>query len=466
MDSEELYNRDIAERAKHFEHQLESGESFFYDTDELEEIIDYYLDEEQWSKALRAINYGIHTYPFESYYQIKKAEVLIAKKDTKSAILILEDVLSREPHNGDIARLLGDAYYQNMQFKRAVDFYHLALKEGLDAEELIIKLARIHFLLNKPGKALSYLNSFPKDFFFDDTVLPDLVKLFYDYGYAPKAVEFLERIIDEDPFNYSAWYFLGFTYQKLENYRKAITAFEYAIAIDDENTMGYLGKGNALMELDLFEEAIEFLNQALDNDLTDAEVYCNIAECYENLDNYNSAKYFYLKAIKIDSRLSDAYYGLGVVYKKEGLYRDASKNLLYAIDYDPFESLYHIELAEVYLITQEKEKAIFHYQKAAEIDPETPEIILDLAQALFEFEDIDAAIETLMKHQPDFIDDHRFSYRLASYLFQKGNYQKGYEILHLALQQNSEEYFLLYEYAPFLESNETISNIIDLYLSK
>ena len=64
------------------------------------------------------------------------------------------------------------------------------------------------------------------------------------------------------------------------------------------------------------------------------------------------------------------------------------------------------------------------------------------------------------------LEDHRFMYRIASYLFHLGAYESAYTYLHTALELNSTAYMLLYEYAPFAQSNETVTNIIDLYQSK
>ena len=465
MDSEELYNRELADRARNFERLLASGESFFYDTDELEEIIDYYLDEEEYVKAMNAIQYGQSLFPFESYYVLKNAEVLIAKRDSKSAISLLEELKQKEPNNAEVFKLLGDAYFSNMQLRRSVDFYHAALTDPEYQEELIIKLAKIHFMLNKPKKALSYLGAFPEDFLFDDILIPELVKLFYDHGYTAKAVPFLQKIIDNTPYNYSAWYFLGYTYQKMEEYEKALSAFDYATLIDESNNIGYLGKGTALMDLGKYDEANENFAQAFDGSISDAEILCNMAECYENMNEIDNAQFAYLKAIKVDENLSDAYYGLGMVYKKKGQLKVSVDMVHKAIDLDPFESLYHIELAELYLTLNKVDLAIRHYLKGIEIDPETPEIVLDLAQAYVEKDEVEEAIEALIRHFKNFPDDYRFLYRIASYEFQAGNYQSGYEYLHKALQEKPEEYPLLYEYAPFLENNDTITNIIDLYHS-
>jgi tetratricopeptide (TPR) repeat protein len=466
MEGNDFLNDGIEEKAKNFEKLLISGESFFYDTDDLEDIIEYYLDFEEINKASKAIAYAISIYPFEIFYQIKKAEVAMAKKDVKAAIKILDAARSIEPNNAEIAKVLGDCYSIILQHKRAIDCYLFALNQEYETEEMLLRLARIHFLINNPKKAMSYLNAIPSDYIFDEFSLQEFIKLFFDFSQFDKCVEFLDRIIEEDPYNFPAWYFLGMTYQKLEDYPKAINAFEFCIAIDDTNTMGHLGKGNSLMEMELYEEAIESYKLSLDNDDSDADVLCNIAECYENLDNYSSAKYFYLKAIRTDKYLSDAFFGLAVVYKKMNNLKDAEKNLLKAIDLDSFESVYHIELAEIYLINENKERCNYHYQQAYDIDPETTEIVLDFSHALVEFDDVQEAVLLLQEHLVNFKDDHRVLYRIASYQFILGLFESGFQYLHAGLQMKPTEYFLLYEYAPFTENIENVSNIIDLYTQR
>jgi tetratricopeptide (TPR) repeat protein len=466
MDSPQFFNDGIDERAKKFEELLNSGENFFYDTDELEEIIEFYLDLEQLNKASSAIEYGTSIYPYEVFYQIKRAEVAIARKDIKNAIKILEAARSIEPNNAEIAKALGDSYSITLQHKKAIDCYVFALNQGFDKEEMLLRLARIHFLVNNSKKAMNYLNAIPRDFVYDEFSLQELVKLFFDFSELDRAIEFLTKVINEDPYNYAAWYFKGLTLQKSEQYEKATTAFEYCIAIDENNTMGHLGKGNSLMELKDYNAAIESFKLSLDNDESDAEVLCNIAECFEQLENYSSAKYYYLRAIKTDKHLSDAFFGLAMIYKKQNKLKDAEKNLQKAIDLDSFESIYHIELAEVYLLLLNKERCLYHYQQAYEIDSDTPEIVLDFAHAHFEFKETKKAVELLKKHYETVAKDYRILYRIASYLFSLGHFENGYNYLHSALQIKPSEYFLLYEYSPFVENIENVSNIIDLYIQR
>lgn len=465
MDRNEYFEDGMEEKAKNFEQMLQSGESFFYDNDELSRLIDYYLDFDQLKKANRAIAFGEQLFPFESYYQIKKSELYIAQRNINAAIKLLEKYRQIEPQNGEIAKLLGDCYTLSLQYKRALEMYLFAHSIDANDEEILIRLIRINFVLGKDKKAMSYLNAISMDFLKDELSIQELTKLFIDINQYSHAKTYLQKVIDADPYNYSAWYFMGLIHQRQDQNKEAIDAYEYCIAIDDHNTMGHLGKGNCLMELGNYPKAIESLKLSLDNDETDAEVLCNIAECYENLKDDNAAKYHYQKSLKINPNLSDAYFGIACIYKRNNQWKDAERNLLKAIDIDRYEVIYNIELAELFLIQENKEKCYHYYHQAQQIDQDTIEILLDYAHAKFELGDLEDAVQLLMDHIEYHDKDARIFYRIASYTFTLGQFEKGYNFLHAALKLNPKEYILLYEFAPFLENNQNITNIIDIYIN-
>ena len=463
MENRDYMDEGMNERIQNFERLLESGETFFYDNDELGQIIDFYIDFEEIAKANRAIAFAESLYPFETYYKIKKAEVYIAERNISGAVKLLEKYRSIEPQNDEIAKLLGDCYAITLQFKRAIECYLFALNQEPKNEELLLRLARVNFAIGNNKKALSYINAVPKNYEYDDLSIQEFVRLFMDYGEYDEAIIFLDKIIELNPYNYSAWYFKGLIYQRKETYEKAVDAYEFCIAIDESNTMGHLGKGNSLMELKDFTGAIASYKLSLDNDETDAEVYCNIAECYESLKDDEGARRFYKKSLDTNQHLSDAHFGLATVYKRKLMFQDALRCLKKAIAIDKYESLYHIEIAETYLILEKKEKCYQHYEIAYELDPDTAEILLDYAHSMVELGDEQDGLDLLLEKLENHDEDYRLYYRIASYAYNLGYSQKGQNFLHAALNMKPEEYILLYEFSPYLENVENVSNIIDLY---
>jgi tetratricopeptide (TPR) repeat protein len=420
MENRDYMDEGMNERIQNFERMLESGDNFFYDNDELGQIIDFYLDFEELGKANKAITYAETIYPFETFYKVKRAEVYIAERNINGAVKLLEKYRSIEPENDEIAKLLGDCYAISLQFKRAIECYSFALNKDPKSEELLLRLARVSFALGNNKKALSYINAVPHDYEYDELSIQEFVRLFMDYNEYSEAILFLEKVINTNPYNFGAWYFKGLVFQRKEEYTSAVDAYEFCIAIDESNTMGHLGKGNSLMELNEFPKAIESYMLSLDNDETDAEVLCNIAECYENLKDDANAKLFYKKSISINQNLSDAYFGLAMVYKRNRQYKDAERNLLKSVEIDKFESLYHIELAEIYLIQEEKEMCFQHYELAYEMDSDTTEILLDFAHSQFEMKEVQDAIDLLLDNLENHDEDHRIYYRVASYALSIG----------------------------------------------
>jgi tetratricopeptide (TPR) repeat protein len=466
MDRNDFFNDEMAERIRSFEARLERGEVFFIDTSELEDIINYYLDFNLLKKAEKAVRFGKTIYPYEVLYTIKEAEIQLAKGNANNAQKLLYKARDLEPRNTEIARLLGDAYLAKKQFQRAIDCYEFALEYEADSEEIRFKLARVYYLTHKEHLAIQHIYALPPSFMASEFDYQEFAALFIELEQPEIAEQFFNAFIERDPYSFAAWYYLALVFQKFEMYEKAINAFEFCIAIDDQNPDGFQGKGNCLMEKGAYTEAIEYLKKALDNEFDEGEILCNIAECYENMENLSSAKYYYFRAVKADPMLDDAYFGLAMIYKKQGKHKQREINLLKAIELDELESMYHIELAELYLEYNEEEKCLYSYKKAYELDPETPEVILDYAQALHHFEHTDIAIKKLEAHLSKEDDDYRFFYRLASYLYCIGLVDKAEYFLHEALTLRADEYPLLYAFAPFTEHMENVTNIIDLYLHK
>src|SRR5688572_1805372 len=62
----------------------------FIDEESFERIIDHFDDKDELQSALEAVDFGIQQYPFSSMLQIKKADLLIATRQYRAALSLLE----------------------------------------------------------------------------------------------------------------------------------------------------------------------------------------------------------------------------------------------------------------------------------------------------------------------------------------------------------------------------------------
>src|SRR2546423_1067837 len=69
---------------------LKQGNSAFIEEEAFERIIDYFDEKDELISAIEAADYGIQQYPYSALLQIKKADLLIAKRQYSEALLLLE----------------------------------------------------------------------------------------------------------------------------------------------------------------------------------------------------------------------------------------------------------------------------------------------------------------------------------------------------------------------------------------
>ena len=70
-------NENILDKILKFEDMINSNKSIFLDLDDIEDIILYYLNEENFKYAEKAIDFGVNLYPENLNIIILKSELLL-----------------------------------------------------------------------------------------------------------------------------------------------------------------------------------------------------------------------------------------------------------------------------------------------------------------------------------------------------------------------------------------------------
>ena len=144
----------------------------------------------------------------------------------------------------------------------------------------------------------------------------DKALYFIDKREYEKALPYLEIAIKTEISSLKAWiYFnIGFCYERLGVYTKAIEAYKQAIRIDPDFAITYYNLGLTYYELGFYEEAIEAYKQAIRIDPDFAEAYNNLGLTCIKLGYYAKAIEASKQAIRIDPDFVEAHGGLGVAY--------------------------------------------------------------------------------------------------------------------------------------------------------
>jgi S1-C subfamily serine protease len=127
-----------------------------------------------------------------------------------------------------------------------------------------------------------------------------------------KALPYFKILIKIDPLDSSAYFGIGFCYDRLGAYTKAIEAYKQAIRIDPDNVDVYYEMANAYAHLGLGKEAIEAYKQAIRIDPDYVQAHFLLGAAYLCIGDRNSAlnEYKILKELDIDfaNKLFDLIY--------------------------------------------------------------------------------------------------------------------------------------------------------------
>jgi len=98
----------------------------------------------------------------------------------------------------------------------------------------------------------------------------------------------------------------------------------------------------------------------------------NLGWAYYNKKEYTLSETYYLKALDLDPKFINAQRGLGLTYIALGRIDEAVEILEGAVKDYPKVALLYDDLAKVYMLSHDYEKAVDAYHKVIELAPDSP----------------------------------------------------------------------------------------------
>ena len=141
-------------------------------------------------------------------------------------------------------------------------------------------------------------------------------KIFIDKREYKKALPYLEIAIKTDisSLKARAYFNIGFCYDKLKTYSKAIEAYTQVIRIYPDYAIAYCNLGVTYGQLGFYKEEIEAYKQAIRIDPDYAMAHYNLGAAYGQLSFHEGAIEAFKQAIRIDPDYAMAHYNLSVAY--------------------------------------------------------------------------------------------------------------------------------------------------------
>ena len=446
-----------------FESMLKTNDVYFFDATEFEDIIQHYLMIGKHSLAKKAVGLGLEQHPASIGLKLLKTELLVFENHMSEAISLLTEIEAVEPHNEDVFIQKATILSKRNKHKEAVKLLKQSLEYTNDPVDIWAMIGMEYLYLDDFENArLNFAKCIDVDYE-DYSSLYNIIYCFEMQENYKEAIKFLNSYIDKNPYSEVAWHQLGRQYFELGMFKEALTAFDYAVLIDDMFIGGYLEKAKVLEELGRFEEAIENYRITLELEDPTAYAFTRIGECYEELKIYDSAIRYYKKAVNEDPLFDKAWILLANSYCQQEDYSKAVYYVKKALEIDETNTVFWRKYGEINIKLNFYEEAVKAFERCIELGDIAVEIYIALADVLFFLGEIEDALAVIIKAKIDYKEFAEVEYRLFGLFFLVG--KKDVSLLHLknGLAIDFEYHSIIAEIYPSVFEDDKVQEIIQNY---
>ena len=129
-----------------FEDMVEQGDQAFFDVDELEGLIEHYLEHKSQRKAQSVLRYACQLYPGNLTLKLRQSQIWVAIGQPVKAVPLLKELLEIEPHSEEILATLLNVHIvggtkdlaEHLQDGFHAEQPHAMLREHVSPESIIL----------------------------------------------------------------------------------------------------------------------------------------------------------------------------------------------------------------------------------------------------------------------------------------------------------------------------------------
>lgn len=460
IDSEnnnDLINKFIDMRAQ--------GGNCYFDVEEFEELIDYYLFDTNQTIVHEIIDLAKSQHPGSTSILLKEAETLVYGEDQVRALEIIEDISLYDDSNPEHFYSKATIYSMADQKEKAIEIlsHLIQISDREDQVEAKMALAKEFQEIGDYNSSISEYKGILAEAPDHEDALMELSLSCELSGKYDDGIKIISDFIDENPYSHFAWFSLGNMYLTIEDYKEAINAYEYATLINEDFSEAFFNLGNVLMKVERFQDAIDAYKCSVLENFEDPVTYNFIGHCYIVLEKNEQAIEYFQLAVNNSPEYADGWLGFAVAYSNMD---QSQEGLLYiekAIKLNPSNMYYQYFHADLLFNLEAFEAAEELYKKVYESELDNTGIFMDYAETLIINNKNQEALKVLVdgiSHHPE---ESILYYRYSALMLQMGNEMDAESILFLALEIDPDQSSQFFDFFPEAGNYNGIMDLIENY---
>ena len=380
-----------------FESMLKTNSFLFFDSNEYEEIIVYYIEIGNIFLAKKAISLALKQYPDSTILSLLHIEVLLLNNEVVKAEQIALKIYEIDPLNPEILIQKAKIYSKKKNHIKAIELLE-EIKENSDLYyDALSLIGKEYLFIDDFENAKNIFMKCLKQDDFDYSVLNNILYCFDSIGDSKSTIKYLNSFLETNPYSEIAWHQLGKEYVKDKRYEEALSAFDFAIISDDSFVGAYIEMAKILEKLNRINEAIEKYEISIGiNQPTTFALY-RIGRCHYKLGNNDLALSYFIQTIEEDPIHDKAWMSIAIIYYNKNDFNESKNNLLKALEIDSDKIKYWELYAKINVKIdnfEEAELAIKEILSLGKLDVNT---LTFLTQTLIKIPKNESLIKGLLK---------------------------------------------------------------------
>ena len=380
-----------------FESMLKTNSFLFFDSNEYEEIIVYYIEIGNIFLAKKAISLASKQYPDSTILSLLHIEVLLLNNEVVKAEQIALKIYEIDPLNPEILIQKAKIYSKKKNHIKAIELLE-EIKENSDLYyDALSLIGKEYLFIDDFENAKNIFMKCLKQDDFDYSVLNNILYCFDSIGDSKSTIKYLNSFLETNPYSEIAWHQLGKEYVKDKRYEEALSAFDFAIISDDSFVGAYIEMAKILEKLNRINEAIEKYEISIGiNQPTTFALY-RIGRCHYKLGNNDLALSYFIQTTEEDPIHDKAWMSIAIIYYNKNDFNESKNNLLKALEIDSDKIKYWELYAKINVKIdnfEEAELAIKEILSLGKLDVNT---LTFLTQTLIKIPKNESLIKGLLK---------------------------------------------------------------------
>lgn len=433
------FHAEEQESITRFLQALKHGEVPYFDVHEFENIIDYLLEQGEHSQAKKAASVARRIHPQSVDLKLMAARVHSVHGELDLALHLINEVQKVDRQNEELFYLKAGIHAQMKDHNRSIENLRIAKELSGDfKDEILLDIAYEQENLEDFSSAIDSLREALSINPNNEAALHELAHCYESMNKLDELVIFYQQFIDNQPYSGTAWYNLGNAFFKLEDYERAMEAYDYCLAIDENYTLALYNRANSLIQLERYPEAVREFEAVMAAEGIGAHTLCYIGECYEKMNDLQAASEHYLHALEIDDTFTDAMIGMAVVNEMLNEQEAAARWHKKALKICP-ESAAYWHMYAMWAVKNKRQRlATKAFKQSLKLDELQADAWEDYGTFLAETGKTDEACEVLARGFQLNPDDWNLVYRMIWYSQSNAKSEEVGELLSLAAQNDPE----------------------------